>query len=192
MINLLKNWAGSVVVNGVHYDSISEVKIDDLRALESVTIHLSSAVKKSQKSSISVFDSDSCVEYRISVKKYMTEGASPDFDFMQKWNNNEPMPLRTMVGTVEKETRGMYYMKLRGDIYADRICTCMKCGRPLTNTVSQFFGIGPECGGHNYVHPFNSDEELKVAVAEYKKQLQNITWEGWVIKSSLLEFEKIT
>ena len=99
------------------------------------------------------------------------------------------MPLRTMIGTIEKETRGMVYMKLHGDIYAERICTCMKCGRTLTNPVSQYFGIGPECGGHNYINPFNSEEELKAAVSEYRKTLQNITWEGWIIKSGLLVFE---
>lgn len=125
--------------------------------------------------------------YKITVKKYMTQKATPEFDFMAKWNNDIPMPLRTMVGTVEKETRGMVYMKLHGDIYAEKICTCMKCGRPLTNPVSQFFGIGPECGGHNYVNPFNSEEELKEAVSAYKKQLINTTWEGWVIKSAILE-----
>ncbi len=126
---------------------------------------------------------------KITVKRYMTQKASPEFNFMEKWNNNIPMPLRTMVGESIKETRGMIYMKLHGDIYAERICTCMKCGRELTNPVSQYFGIGPECGNHGYVNPFKSDAELKAAVASYKKQLQNITWEGWIIKSAIIEDE---
>ena len=117
----------------------------------------------------------------------MTQKASATFDFMEKWNNKISMPLRTMVGTVEKETRGMVYMKLHGDIIEERVRMCMKCGRVLTDPVSQYFGIGPECGGHNYVHPFNTDEELKAAVDAYKKQLRNITWEGWVIKSAITE-----
>ena len=124
---------------------------------------------------------------RITVRQYMTKPATPEFDFMERWNHNNPMPLRTMVGTVEKETRGMVYMKLHGDIYAEQICSCMKCGRTLTNPVSQYFGIGPECGGHNYVNPFNTEEELKAAVSAYRAQLQQITWEGWIIKSAIVD-----
>ena len=191
MLSLLQNWKGEVEVNGVHYANIREVKIDDLSDFASVTIKLLSANKKSQKSSNSALVSDDKQQYRITVKSYMTKKASPEFDFMKRWNNDVPMPLRTMIGTVEKETRGMVYMKLHGDIYAERVCTCMKCGRPLTNPVSQYFGIGPECGGHNYVNPFNSEEELKAAVGEYRKTLQNITWTGWIIKSSITEKEEI-
>lgn len=125
----------------------------------------------------------------ITVKQYMTKKATPEFDFMEKWNHNNPMPLRTMVGEVEKETRGMVYMKCHGEIYADKICTCMKCGRPLTNPVSQYFGIGPECGQHGYVNPFDSVEELQAAVASYKAEIRNITWEGWIIKSAIIDSE---
>lgn len=130
-------------------------------------------------------------EYRITVKKYMTEPATPRFDFMEKWNGNNPMPLRMMTGTIEKETRGMVYMHLHGDMYATQMCTCMRCGRVLTNPVSQYFGIGPECGGHNYVNPFDDEEQLKEAVAEYRKKLQQIQWSGWVIKSAITEQEEV-
>ena len=127
---------------------------------------------------------------KITVKKYMTQPASPEFDFMAKWNNNNPMPLRTMVGTAVKQTRGMIYMQLHGDIISERVTTCMKCGRPLTNPVSQYFGIGPECGNHGYVNPFNTEEELRAAVSAYREQLHNITWEGWIIKSAIVEDEQ--
>ena len=63
----------------------------------------------------------------------------------------------------------------------------MKCGRPLTNPVSRYFGIGPECGGHNYVNPFESDEELNEAVEQMKTELKNIRWTGWIIKSAIEE-----
>ena len=53
--------------------------------------------------------------YKITVKKYMTEPATVNFDFQDKWNNGEPMPLCIMQGEVIKETRGMYYMKLKSD-----------------------------------------------------------------------------
>ena len=125
--------------------------------------------------------------YRISVKKYMTKPATPEFDFMEKWNNNIPMPLMTMVGDKVKETNGMVYMKLHGDITTTITEQCLCCGKPITNPISKFFGMGPVCGGHNYTNPFDTDEELKQAVAAYRKKLQNITWEGWIIKSAITE-----
>ena len=122
----------------------------------------------------------------------MTKKATPSFDFMAKWNNNIPMPLLTMVGTVEKETPGMVYMKLHGDIVSRLEPICMKCGRPITNPVSQYFGLGPICGNHNYVNPFDTEEELKAAVEDYRRNvLQKITWEGWVIKSSIISKQEV-
>ena len=53
--------------------------------------------------------------YKITVKKYMTEPATSTFDFQDKWNNGKPMPLCIMQGEIIKETRGMYYMKLKSD-----------------------------------------------------------------------------
>jgi hypothetical protein len=111
---------------------------------------------------------------------------------MKTWNDDNPMPLRTMVGTVEKETKGMVYMHLHGDITSKVTSVCMKCGKTITNPISQFFGMGPECGGHNYVSPFESDEELQMVIDSYRKDyLQKITWSGWIIKSAILEQEEI-
>ena len=53
--------------------------------------------------------------YKITVKKYMTEPSTPNFDFQDKWNDGKPMPLCIMRGEVIKETRGMYYMELKAD-----------------------------------------------------------------------------
>ena len=53
--------------------------------------------------------------YKITVKKYMTEPSTSNFDFQDKWNYGKPMPLCIMQGEVIKETRGMYYMKLKAD-----------------------------------------------------------------------------
>ena len=72
--------------------------------------------------------------YKITVKKYMTEPATANFDFQDKWNNGKPMPLCTMHGKVTKETRGMFHMELKED---------------------------------------------------------DITWTGWVIRSSIKEWEEI-
>ena len=46
----------------------------------------------------------------------------------------------------------------------------MKCGKAITNDVSKYFGMGPECGNHNYINPFGSVEELKSAVSNYKRE----------------------
>ena len=191
MLTMLKNWKGPVEVNGVLYDTVQKAILSaKLSDSDSVNIKLLSAQKRSSESAKTRSESvsDSTV-YRITVKQYMTKKATADFDFMRKMNNDNPMPFVTMIGTVEKETRGMVYMKLHADIYAPVIRTCMKCGRALTNSVSQYFGVGPECGGHNYVNPFNSEEELKEAVSAYRKQLQSVTWEGWIIKSAIKESE---
>lgn len=194
MLSMLQHWKGAIEINGVHYENVAQAlqhaKLSDEQNIDILLVsNKKQALKRSETASISV--SDDVQQYRVTVKQYMTKPASPDFDFMQKWNNNVPMPFRTMVGTVEKETRGMVYMKLHADIYASVIPTCMKCGRPLTNPVSQYFGVGPECGGHNYVNPFNSKEELKEAVSAYRAQLQKIKWEGWIIKSAITEKEEI-
>ena len=53
--------------------------------------------------------------YKITVKKYMTEPSTSNFDFQEKWNGGNPMPLCIIHGEVIKETRGMYYMKLKSD-----------------------------------------------------------------------------
>lgn len=53
--------------------------------------------------------------YEIEVKKYMTEPATANFDFQDKWNNGVPMPFQRMKGKVTKETRGMFQMELEVD-----------------------------------------------------------------------------
>lgn len=193
MIEILKNWKGAVEINGQLYDNIQTATSQFKLGSGEICIKLYPESQKPVKANpesvqpvpvIQHLDGD---KYRITVKKYMTEKATAQFDFMEKWNNNNPMPLRTMTGKVLKETRGMVQMELHGDIWAERVFTCMCCGRQLTNPVSQYFGIGPECGGHNYTHPFSSDKELKDAVNAYRTKLQAITWTGWIIKSAITE-----
>jgi len=131
--------------------------------------------------------------YKIKVKSYMllpTEEGS-DFDFMKKWNNNIPMPLMIMVGDKVKETKGMVFMKLHGDITSTITQQCLRCGRDITNPVSQYFGMGPKCGHHNYTNPFPTEEELYAEVNKYRKYLQGLTWEGWIPKSAIVHEEKL-
>ena len=123
-------------------------------------------------------------EYIVRVKKWMTqETTSSDFDFMQRWNNNIPMPFRVMRGRVLSETRGMVFMELKGTVL--KTDYCMRCGRPLTHPVSRLYGLGPECGGHAHINPFNTEEELYAAFAEVKEKLGSITWKGWISKSEI-------
>lgn len=194
MITMLKNWKGAVEVNGSTYNNVEELYRANLDLNGVISIKLYPPVQKAVNeagNANKVQNTEGKQEYRITVKKYMTEKATPQFDFMAKWNNDEPMPLRMMTGYVDKETRGMVHMVLHGDMYAETMCTCMKCGKRLTNKVSQYFGIGPECGGHNYVHPFETEEELDKAVEQYKAKLQEIKWTGWVIKSAITEKEEV-
>lgn len=178
MVNQLKSWKGRVLVNGVEYDSIESVDFSTFT--DDIHIVLS---KKSKKSSVD--ELESAEQYLITVKKYMTQKATPEFDFMAKWNNDNPMPYMTMVGEEIKQTRGMVYMRLHGDVVTGYTQNCIKCGKPITNDVSRYFGIGPVCGGHNYVNPFDTDEELKDAIKKYREQLRTVVWEGWIIKSAI-------
>ena len=128
--------------------------------------------------------------YIIKVRQYMTKPATPDFNFQSTWNNDIPMPFRIMQGRVLKETRGMLMM----ECYAVPLKTdiCMRCGRPLTHPVSRLYGIGPECGGHAHINPFDTEDELYEALDSVKNKLAEIKWRGWIIKSAIEECQEVT
>lgn len=175
---LLNDWKGKISIDGKRYTSV-DACISAFKQLSTDThIILHSNVKSANTSVVDT--SNEKIQYLITVKKYMTEQATPSFDFMAKWNNNNPMPLRTMAGTIEKETRGMVYMKLHGQ--AEAVVRCMRCGRTLTNPVSQMYGIGPECITKV---PFIMDLDMN-DVDGIKKRLVDIVWEGWIIRSSII------
>ena len=189
----IKEWPGAVEVDGTLYPSVDEARNSlsgDAKNISSIKLcdKIKQAPEREYERPVSVGDT----VYKITVRLYMTKPATPEFDFMAKWNDNNPMPMRTMVGTVEKETSGMVYMHLHGDITSRVTQHCMKCGRVITNSVSKFFGMGPECGGHNYTNPFESEDDLKSAVEAYRREhLQKITWSGWIIKSAIIEREEV-
>ena len=189
----LKEWPGAVEVDGTVYPSVEEARNSlSGESFNFSNIKLCDKIKRATERKIERPVSVGDTVYKITVRQYMTKSATPEFDFMAKWNDNNPMPMRTMVGTVEKETSGMVYMHLHGDITSEVTQYCMKCGRAITNPVSKFFGMGPECGGHNYTNPFESEDDLKSAVERYRRTyLQKITWSGWIIKSAILEREEI-
>lgn len=195
MLELLKNYPGNLKVNGREFENVT-LALQSFSGYQGrLVIELNTNTTTTTPPTVSTptlqpqqeAEEGKETEYVIKVKQYMTKPATPSFDFMDKWNNGVPMPLRIMVGKKLKETKGMVKMELRGEIVQEVNPVCMKCGRTLTNPVSQYFGIGPECGGHEYINPFNSEEELRQAVGEIRKQLQGITWTGWVIKSAIEE-----
>lgn len=127
--------------------------------------------------------------YKITVKKYMTEPATANFDFQCKWNNGKPMPLCIMQGEVIKETRGMYYMSLQGK--AEPTSKCLVCGKTLINPISKLYGIGPECSEKVGLIRIESEEEAKEKLKHIMEQIDDISWTGWVIKSAIKEWEEI-
>lgn len=185
MLNLLKDYKGAVEVNGQSFDSLDSA----LKGLKNFDGQLTIVLNKGAGERVS--QASQQVEgdkiYRIKVRQYMTKPSTPEFDFHDKWNNGIPMPMRIMVGKKLKETKGMVQMELWGEITEEVTTHCMRCGRTLTNPVSKYFGIGPECGNHGYNNPFETDEELKAAVKDMQEQLKEIKWTGWIIKSAIEE-----
>jgi hypothetical protein len=201
MLNYLLEVNGPVNVNGVNYDTI-QAALQDLQSkqfhgelaivLGKSTVAPQVATKPANTNVSKPEEKIATVDgtiYKIKVRQYMTKAPSAGFDFHTKWNNGVPVPMRVMVGKKLQETRGMVKMELWGQIAEEETQICMKCGRTLTNPVSRFFGIGPECGGHNYVHPFETDEELRAAVKQQNEKLNEIKWTGWLIRSSIEEEE---
>lgn len=181
LAKLLKDWTGEVEIGDKKYYHVQDAT-SVFKSISADT-HIKLFSKKKNAIQSIVEAHNDIVEYRITVRKYMTQTATPEFDFMAKWNNNNPMPLRTMTGTVEKETRGMIYMKLHGQ--AEPVIKCMRCGRELTNPISRHYGIGPECMSKLGLICDITD------VDTIKKKLVDVTWEGWIIKSAIIDKEVV-
>ena len=177
MLNL-KNFQGDIFVNGKQVNN----DFDFSSVTDAVKIHLVPGHLKMQPKTKIVQTNEHTI-YVVTVKQYMTQQASPEFDFMARWNNDNPMPLRTMVGWIEKETRGMVYMHLRGK--ALPVITCMRCGRELTNPVSRQYGIGPEC---MQKLGFSVDINDVDAIEE---RLEETEWSGWIIRSAITDMKEV-
>lgn len=117
-------------------------------------------------------------EYKVLVKQ-----------FMVKYADNK-MPMRTMVGTIEKETPKAYFMKLYGK--PEPSTKCLHCNRKLVHPVSLLYGIGPVCMGHMHMNPFDTEEELQEHYEELKSQMAELKWKGWIPKSQIVEKELIS
>lgn len=194
MLSMLKSWQGEVEIDGNTYKNIQDATAHFKAPTGDIHIILRSTQSNTNTQVIQRQNQVDMQlnmtptfgkEYVVTVKSYMTKVATPQFDFMVKFNHNNPMPLRIMTGTIEKETRGMYYMKLHGN--AGETVTCMRCGRVLTNPLSKLYGIGPEC-----IHkvPFFIDVDPN-EVDYIKDNLVNVEWEGWIIKSAITNMKEV-
>jgi hypothetical protein len=189
MISMLKNWSGAVEVNEESFDSVTTLISSNKTFSGPIHIKLypksfSFNGEQTRQHRNDSNESANLQTYRITVKAYMTKQSEGGFDFMLKWNNDNPMPLRTMVGTIEKETKGMYKMKLKGK--AEATCTCLRCGRELKNPVSRYYGIGPECMSKLGMIRLDIED-----IEGITQRLEEVEWEGWVIKSAITSMEEV-
>lgn len=184
MLTMLKAWNGPVEINGIRYENITPVISGNKSFSGQINIKLCPNVKTApvvEDRAGSGRDTEQL--YRVTVKQYMTKPSEPGFDFMSKWNDDKPMPMRTMTGWIEKETRGMVYMHLKG--VGEKTCNCLRCGRKLDNPISKHYGIGPEC-----MSKLGLIRDIQ-DVDGIKKDLQEIAWEGWIIRSAITEMEEV-
>lgn len=171
---IAENWKGKIEINGQEYTS--DTLFGGNNTFDNIT---SIKLYPRQEKAVKTENTRSVEEVKITVKPYMTKKATPEFDFMAKWNNDNPMPLRSMKGVKIKETPGMVYMKLHG--FAEETVACLRCGKTLTNPISKLYGIGPECIRHV---PAIADIDVN-DVDGIKNKLKEVSWEGWIIKSSM-------
>lgn len=195
MESVLKAITRPIIVNGQTCTDV-EALINSIADGEHIKIQMKAVIQQQaepvqQKQPRMLTANDMRVNrsYIIKVRQYMTKKSSPDFDFQAKWNSDVPMPFRIMQGRVLKETRGMLYVEchavpLKTDV-------CMRCGRPLSHPVSRLYGVGPECGGHAHINPFETEEELYAALDSVKNQLAQVKWRGWIIKSAIEECQEV-
>ena len=181
MTNILEHWNGTITLNGETVDNNARLDINGpvhivLRSNNGVDTEPQPIPRDTNNRT--VISSDD-LEYQITVKPYMTQPSSPEFDFMEKWNNNNPMPMRIMEGIKVKETKGMVYMDLHG--LAEPTVTCYCCGKELTNPISRHYGIGPVCLSKLGISRDIDDVDGITA------ELVSIRWKGWIVKSAILE-----
>jgi hypothetical protein len=97
--------------------------------------------------------------------------------------DSNPLPCREMAGIVERETAKAILLNLHG--FLAPTSSCIRCGRTLTHPVSLLYGIGPECGSHFHINPLASVGELEAVYEQMKRNMEAVTWKGWIPKSSI-------
>ena len=97
MLTMLKNWKGAVEIDGKQYDNINAFISTGAVLSESINIKLLAERNPdvTSESRQHIEQVDEPTEYKITVRQYMTKQSDGSFDFMKKWNNDIPMPMRT-------------------------------------------------------------------------------------------------
>lgn len=170
----LRGWKGKICVNGTEYESVSSVP--DTIKITTITL-----LPKSEVRRVKVDDSTDTREHLITVKKWLTQPATFEWDYNDRMNKGIPMPLRTMQGTIVKETAKSVYMHLHGS--TKPVIHCMRCGKELTNPVSRHYGLGIEC--LTKVGIIADPNE----VDKIKEQLVKIEGFWWIPRSSIISDE---
>lgn len=173
-----RDWQGYPVISAVSLEN-KVIEMPD-KGIEMFRYSVIAPVEKSM------------VAWNIKVKGWMTsvpdECEESDFTLHKDLNGGIPMPMRQMRGVVIAETKGMYYMMVRG--YTAPVSTCLHCGRKLTHPVSLLFGIGPICGEHFHQRPAGVDMEK--FYQELQDALPQVTWSGWIPKSGIVSMTLAT
>jgi hypothetical protein len=184
MFELLKDYHGSLVINGKEFDTVKEAKEFFQSYKGGLTIILNKTHVQSDNTNRKLVHTiDDQMTYLVTVRKYMTT-YDKSF-FLHKMNHQGPMPYMTMYGHKLEETKGLVKMELWADISATQITTCMRCGRPLSNPISQLLGLGPECGAAEHMALISSGIDVEKVREEFRKTLQKVTWVGWIVKSAI-------
>lgn len=185
VLNLLENFEQPLKVNGIIFDNGRDAYRYFKGTKREVTIEINwdkpNEVKEEKKAGKIDIPTE---RIGIEVRQYMIKEPTLQFSFHAERNNGVPMPLMTME-VLEKldETKGMVKLKLKG--LPRQTNKCLRCNRTLTHPVSVEYGIGPECGQHYHLDVNNK-------VETNRKMIEDITWEGWVIKKAITNKFKIS
>ena len=189
MFELLNGYNGNLIINNKEYSSVEEAEkaFDGYKGGCTIMINPTKSkppvvlnVKKEEHK-------DSPV-YMIKVRRYMT---NYDNTFFLSKMNDSPMPYVYMVGRVLQETNKLVKMECRADMVVPKTTVCMRCGRALSNPISQYLGIGPECGASQHIAYIENGGSVAQAQEAMRKELRGIKWTGWIIKSAIEMQEKL-
>ena len=187
MFELLTEHTGKIIINGKTYDSVHEAEkaFEGYKGGLDIILEPQSEVISDDNAQI-----DNTI-YRVHVKRYMT-----NYDksfFLSKMNKQGPMPYIIMYGRKIQSTEKLVQMQLWADLDStvERTTTCMRCGRPLTNSYSQYLQLGPECGASEHIKLLESGMDLEEIKQSLKQKLNNVTWTGWIVKSAIISADEV-
>ena len=162
MLELLSNYEGKLKINNVEYENIKEAQ----KAFKDYKGGLTIILNEDQRKTVHDIDTD-IKFYQITVKKWMT--TYDESFFLEEYNEDGPMPFVTMVGFKLGETKNLIKMRLRADLITNKSTVCMRCGRSLSNPISQHLSLGPECGAKEHMQFIESGMDITQVQEDLKK-----------------------